>query len=408
MKTSIGILVFAGILINAGLVSAADWPQWGGPQRNNQSAETALLDSWPTNGPRLSWSVSGLGKGYSSIAVAGDKVLTAGMVGSDGILSAFDVKGLRRWKTTYGQEWTGSNQGSRSTPTVNGDQVYLMSSQGKLVCFGLANGKIKWSVDTLKEFKGKNIGWGISESVLVDGKNVICTPGGQDASVVALDKMTGKTVWTSKGLSESSGYCSPILVERGGTRLIVTLTAKSVVGLDAAAGTVLWTYPHQTSNDVNAVTPLYQDGCLFVTSGYGAGSAMLQLSADGREVKELWSQKQLDNHHGGVVLLDGVIYGTTFRGSWVALDFKTGQVKFQAPAVGKGSVIAAAGLLYGYGENGLFALMEPTSTELKIISSFRVPLGSNEHWAHPVIADGRLYLRHGDALMCFDIREPKK
>jgi outer membrane protein assembly factor BamB len=222
-----------------------------------------------------------------------------------------------------------------------------------------------------------------------------------------LDKMTGKTVWTSKDLSDSSGYCSPILVKRGNTRLIVTLTAKNIVGIEAATGNVLWKHAHATSYDMHAVTPIYQDGNLFVSSGYGTGSVMLQLSADGQTAREIWTQKKLDNHHGGLVLLDNVIYGTSFNGKWFALDFKTGQVKFQAEAMGKGSVITADGLLYGYSEKGTVALMKPTAKDLTIISSFRVSQGKDEHWAHPAIADGRLYIRHGNALMCYDLRAPK-
>ena len=364
------------------------------------------MKQWPDAGPAELWSYTGLGEGFSSVAIANGVAYTTGMISREGYLFAIDSQGKVKYKVNYGPEWDrpGSSPGTRTTPTIDGERVYLMSGRGRLACYGAADGKRLWYVDTLKKFGGHNIGWGIAESVLIDGDKVVCTPGGKDAAVVALNKMTGETVWTSKGLSQSSAYCSPILVEQGGKRLVVTLVEKALVGIDADTGQVYWTVPHPVSYGIQAVSPLCKDGTIFVSNGYRHGSVGFSLSADGTAVEQKWSEKSLDIHHGGAVLLNGNVHGASTKGQWICLDLATGKVAFSARLVGKGSVVYADGMLYAYGENGKVGLVGIKPDGYELVSSFKVRKGSTEHWAHPAISDGRLYIRHGDTLVCYDIK----
>jgi outer membrane protein assembly factor BamB len=295
---------------------STNWPQFRGPNRNGKSTETGLLKKWPEGGPELLWSVEGLGTGFSSVAVVDGHVYTAGMVGKDkkGILFAYDLDGNPKWQKFYGSEWSGSHEGVRTTPTVDGDRVYVYSGYGNLVCFNAKTGDKKWEVDTLKRFNGKNIKWGIAESVLIFDEKVICTPGGEDATVVALDKMTGKTIWTTKGLSETSAYCCPVVIERGGKRLLLTMVQKSVVIIDPENGKVICRMPHIGKHFISAVSPVYKDGLIYATTGYGVGGEMYELSPDTTSYTQRWTDKNLDCHHGGLVFLDGDIHGSNHKG----------------------------------------------------------------------------------------------
>ncbi len=399
-------MVLLMVLLVGSWAEATDWPQFRGPNRDGISSETGLLKEWPTEGPTELWFYEGLGEGFSSAAIADGIVYTTGIIDGDGYLFAFDLTGDLKYKINYGPEWTDKRAypGTRTTPTIDGDHLYLMSGQGRIACYNAKTGDRIWFVDTLDEYKGKNIRWGIAESVLIDGKKVICTPGGQDASIVALDKMTGKKIWASTGLSELSAYCSPTLIERGTNRLILTLLQKSVVGVDVEKGTVYWKVPHEVSYDIQAVSPTYSEGMMFITNGYGHGSYGFALSDNGTSVEQKWSETSLDVHHGGVVLLNGDIHGASNKGQWTCLELATGKVKFTDRLVGKGSVIYADGMLYGYGERGQAGLIKILPNGYEMVSSFRVRRGDKQHWAHPSISDGRLYIRHGDALMCFDIK----
>ena len=245
----------------------------------------------------------------------------------------------------------------------------------------------------------------------IAGRTVICTPGGPDASLAALHKKTGKTAWTTNGLSEPSCFCAPILVTHGPTRQIVTVLTASIVAVEPAKGKVLWRQPY-TGKNINPVSPIYAGGHLYITSGYNDGGVMLKLADDGKSVDIKWKDKTLDVHHGGVVLVDGYLYGANWhnnrKGEWVCLDWKTGKPRYEFAWKGnKGSIITADGMLYCYGEKGIIALVKADPNEFKIISSFKVPLGNGEHWAHPAISDGRLYVRHGNVLMVYDIKDPR-
>jgi len=406
MKKAILTVACFGILSTVGTL--ADWSQWRGPHRDGISKETGLLKSWPEGGPAVLWSVEGLGEGYSSPSVTDDSVYVSGMVGTMGTLFAYDLQGKLRWKRSYGPEFDDSYPGARSTPTVDGDRVYVFSAHGVLGCFAAADGKKIWSVDVKAKYNGVLPKWGFAESVLVDGGKVFCTPGGPNASVVALDKMTGQDIWRTKGLSESSGYCSPILAHHNGRDILITLTAKSIVGIVPDTGKVLWKHGHITSYDVNAITPVYVDGTVYVTSGYGSGGVLLRLSDDGTKVTEVWQDKTLDTHHGGVVVVDGYAYGSAMRRNWICLGMKDGKVRYEAKGVGKGSVTYADGMLYTYAEKGTVGLVKATPSGHDVVSSFKVSKGAGPHWSHPVISEGRLYLRHGDAMVVYDIKAKQK
>jgi len=412
MKKRSSVTTFLWAFLAASAAFADDWPQFRGPCRDGRSPETSLLRTWPQDGPKLLWVAQGLGTGFASIAIADGYVYTTGMVGEekDGLLFAYDVNGTFRWKASYGPEWSSSHPGSRTTPTIDGDRAYVLGGYGNLACFDAKTGKQRWQADTAKCFGATNTNWGLSESPLVVHDKVICTPGGRDATVVALDKMTGRTIWTTKGLSDNSAHCSPILIEKAGKKLIVTVTAAHVVGIDPEDGKVLWQYQNKLHKDkprhVNPNCPLYHDGRIYVTSRF-VGGMMLRLSPDGKSVSEAWTNGQLDPHHGGVVLVDGHIYGAnTKRNGWMCLDWKTGKTIYEKKWVGKGSIICADGMLYCYEEKEGTVGLVPASTDgFNVISSFKVSYGTGEHWAHPAISDGILYIRHGDALIAYNIKQ---
>jgi outer membrane protein assembly factor BamB len=407
------VMVALGVVLLAAAPSTArqkggdrNWAQWRGPRRDGKSMETHLLKRWPEGGPRLLWSVGGLGEGFGSVAIADGTIYVTGMIEATGHLFAFDLAGRPKWKRRYGPEWNGGHPGTRCTPTINDGSVYVMSGRGGLVCMDAASGAPKWSLNVLEEFGGRNRRWGFAESVLIVDDKVIATPGGRDAGMVALDKTTGNTVWTSKALSELSGFCSPLLFERGSRRIIATMTDRSIVGVDAGTGRLLWRRPYRNRHGNHPVTPLHSGGWLYATSGYGGGGVMLALSPDGATVTEKWTDKALDCHHGGVVLVDGHIYGAAHHrgGKWTCLDWKSGKVMWQDRGVGKGSITYADGMLYCYGEKGTMGLVRPSPAEYDLASSFQVTKGSGPHWAHPVVFGGRLYIRHGDVLMAYDVR----
>jgi len=378
--------------------------QWRGPDRDGVYPGENLLRKWPETGPKLLWLAEGLGAGYSSPAVTSNRVYLTGMISGEGFLFAFDREGKLVWKSSYGPEWDGSRPGARTTPTVVDDRIYLMSAEGRAVCFSTDGNKI-WSINLMQEFGARNLEWGMTESLLVDGDRVFCAPGGGNVMIAALDRHSGKAIWKIKGTGKTSGYCSPCLVKHGERRLLLTMTARSVVGIDADSGEYLWRHSHVTDYVVNANTPLYHDGYLYTVSGYDTGGQMFELSEDGKSIKRVWSQDTLDSQMGAAVLVDGYIYGSGHQNrGWHCLDWKTGKVRYTAREIGnKGAIIFSDGMLYCYSERGDVALVKPNPQKFEVVSSFEIKKGSGEHWAHPVIRDGRLYIRHGNALMVYHI-----
>ena len=394
--------------------SASDSPGFRGADRDGHFQETGLLKSWPEGGPTELWSVEGLGQGYSSVSVVDGVIFTTGKKDDEGSVFAYDLNGKLKWKSSYGKEGQGRGfPGARSTPTIDDGLVYVMSGFGVVVAFNQSDGAKVWEIDTVKTFGGgkemKEIlpSFEFSESVLIDGNNLICTPGGKDASVVALNKKTGATVWTSKGLSDSASYCAPRIFDNGKHRQIMTLTSKALVGLDPQTGTLLWRQEYPVTYDISAVSPVFDGNLIYLTNGYKQGGSMFELAADGKSVTKGWKEDSLDVHHGGCVLVNGYIFGASSKGKWTCLELTTGKIMSEHTDLGKGSVITADGMLVGYDEKGNVGLMKADPNNFKVISSFKIEKGSGQHWGHPVISGGILYIRHGDALMAFDIKAAK-
>ncbi|MFZ0280686.1 MAG: PQQ-binding-like beta-propeller repeat protein [Bacteroidales bacterium] len=400
------IRVLQTILIGSLCVTlgAQDVSQWRGPQRTGIYNEKGLLRQWPESGPKMIWHFDELGEGHTSAAVTSSGVYTTGMLNGTGYVFAFDLMGKLLWKKEYGPEWTENHYGVRSTPLVIKDKLYLMSSFGKLLCMNTANGQTIWSVDVFKEYGGRNITWGVTENLLYDGNVLYCSPGGRDAGVIALERNTGKLIWKSKGEGEKSAYCSPLLVQLPSRRLLVTRMDRSIQGYDAGSGKFLWSFDFNMEPYVHPNVPVYIDGYLYCTSGYGLGGVMLKLAADGTGVTEVWRNAKLDPKIGGVVVLNGIIYGGGDRNRrFFGVDWKTGKELFALNQLAPANVIANDGLIYIYSENGKVTLAEPKADGLNLLSTFTVPLGTGTHWAHLVINNKKLYLRHGNSLMVYDI-----
>lgn len=402
------------VLVVAGAVAfGADWPQWRGPERNGVSKETHLLKAWPEEGPQLLWTVDGLGKGFSSVAVAKGLVYTTGVIAKEGYLFAFDLQGKLKWKTNYGPEFTATYTGTRGTPTVDHGQVYVYSGPGTVVCFDAASGKIRWSVDTVKEYGAQMVLHGICESLLVVDDHVICCPGGTVASIVALDKRTGKLAWQLTEAHEKQGYDSTILIKANGKRTVVAMMGYFVYGLDPNTGKVYWRYQHTPSTggaNWPCFTPLYQNNVLYLPSGKENDSAEgFAIAADNTKITRLWEQPKIGVHHGAVVIVDGYVYGTPGcgpgEGRFFCFDVKTGNIAYQSDKVGYANIIAADGMLYTYFQDGTVRLIAANPQAYQPISSFKIAAGTSQHWAHMALSDGRLFIRHGDSLLVYWVSE---
>ncbi len=396
-------------VITFGIINFSSFAQvptkWRGPHGNGIYNETGLLTKWPDSGPEIMWHFDNLGEGFSSPVFANNMIYVSGGKDEKGFISALDKNGNLLWEKEYGKEFFESYPGVRSSPTVVGDLLYIYSGYGVLTCMDSNNGAIKWQKDLLNDFDGQNIRWGVTETVVVDGDNVFVTPGGKKNNVIALNRFNGNLVWSSEGLGETSAYCTPLLIELPARKLLVTHTADHLIGLDAANGKLLWSYPHPNRWSVHANTPIYEDGGLFCFSGYGQGGEKLELSADGSSVKEVWKSEKLDSRIGGMVMVNGYLYGSgdTSR-EWRCVDWKTGDEKYVSKDLTKGVVIYADGMLYCYSERGELALVKATPEKFDLISRTKVELGTAQHWAHPVIDNGVLYVRHGSVLIAYKIK----
>jgi outer membrane protein assembly factor BamB len=410
MNRTTGIFVAVVALALATAAQALDCPRFRGPAGDGQFTETGLLKQWPQDGPKLAWTAQGLGQGYSSAVVAKGTVYVTGMDDKNqGYLFAFGLDGTPRWKVAYGPELEKRGPaaaGTRATPTLDGDRAYLVTGLGKFITFDVVKGQVLRTVDLLERFKAGQAKFGFAESVLVDGQKAICTVGGTDASLVAFDKGTGEVLWQSKGLSQAPGCCSPRLVDHNGRPIILTMLAQAVAAVDSGTGAVVWQhdYPHRAGVQPNP--PLYDDGLVYVSSGMGAGGAMLSMAESSPTAAAKWTDKTLDCQMQGTVLVVGYIYGTAQSANkgLGCLEWKTGKPMWNAATVGMGVVIAADGMLYVYAQNGTMYLVKPSPASFEPVSQFTVFQGTNEHWAHPTIANGRLYIRHGDALLAYDIK----
>jgi outer membrane protein assembly factor BamB len=425
---------------------AADWPQWQGPDRNAVSKETGLLKDWPKDGPPLAWKVKGLGGGYSAPSIAAGRIF--GMSNRDEnqvVWALSETDGKELWVTPVGptvrQGMRQGIEGPGSTPTVDGDRLYVVGHGGDLACLQASDGKVVWQRSFTRDFGGRLPTWRFNESPLVDGDKVVCTPGGPDAMLVALNKMTGETIWKcqlpeaaeatpqagapggpgggrgGRGGGAGSAYSSPIAIDFEGQRQYVQLTAKALIGVSASDGKLLWQYQKPANRmGINISTPLYHDGHVFAASAYGAGGGLVKLTKDaGGAIKadEVYFTNKMQNHHGGMVVVDGALYGANGGnegGYLVCLDFKTGNVLWDERDSGqrrapKGSVALADGRIYYRTEQGPVLLIEPNPKQYTERGRFEQPDRTEQPaWAHPAIANGKLYLRDQDALFCYDVK----
>lgn len=410
------LFFFTAILLISfvNLTYAQDWrPE----NRTGVSSETGLMKPWPDGGPEMLWSNLDLTKGHSSPSFGNNTIFITGLEDDMDILFALDMDGNILWKKPMGRAWNRSNPESRAIPIVENDRVYTCSGLGDLACFNAISGDLVWSYEASEKNNGTYGAWGIAEAVLLDGEKLYYSPGGPETMTIAVNKNTGELIWRSESIDDKPGYVSPILVDYAGMKIIVNVSMDHVFAVDASNGDILWTVEHEQSNDPNmrrfdlikCTTPLYKDGRVYVTGGYDTGGMMISMSDDGREATVEWTDTVLDNHHGGVLELDGYIYGSNWlnnaNGNWCCIDWETGKTMWEESWNCKGSIIAAEGMLYIYDErNGNVGLVKATPEKFDLLSSFQITLGDmGPFWAHPVIHNKVLYIRHTNALMAFDI-----
>lgn len=398
------------LLLTLTLSTAAfsgDWSQWRGPNRNAISQETGLLQAWPEDGPPLAWKTSGVGEGFSSLAVVNGQVFTLGDL-DDGsyVIALSESDGKIVWKTRLGE--AGGHKGypgPRSTPTVDGGQIFALNQHSDLVCLDEKSGEKIWAVNLVQDFGGRMMsGWRYSESPLVDGGQMICTPGGKQGTLLALDRKSGKEFWQTSDWTDSAGYSSVVIATIDDTRQYIQLTGQSVAGIDPESGKVLWRADRKGKTAV-IPTPVVANDIVFVTSGYGVGCNAFRVTKDSGKwsAEEIYANKEISNHHGGVVLLDGHVYGSTGN-TFRCLRLDNGELAYNGRSAGKGATVYADGHFYLRAESGRVALIEATPEGLREKSRFDQPdRSSHRAWAHPVVANGKLYLRDQDLILCYDV-----
>jgi outer membrane protein assembly factor BamB len=411
----------AGLLAATGVIWADDSPQWRGPRRDGVSKETGLLKEWPKDGPKLRWQTNDLGWGYSTPSVAKGRIYVIGSPEekpgkTEHVIALNESDGKSIWSTKIGNVGPNTKTpylGPRSTPTVDGNRLYALGSDGDLACLDIAKGQIIWHKNLRTDFDGIMGHWAYSESPLIDGDLVVCSPGGKKATLVALNKTDGKVVWECAiPEGDPAGYASVIVCDVGGIRQYVQFMQKGVVGVEAKTGKFLWRYTNTSDNslNMNIPTPVFHDShILTATMVKGAGLIKLARDGDKMTVDEVYFNKKLQNHHGGLVLVGDHIYGTN-SGALVCMDFKTGKEMWTDRCVGKGSLCYADGCLYVRAESGgAVALVAANATSYQEKGRFTPPgSSSNNVWPHPVVANGCLYLRDQDKLFCYDVKAPVK
>ena len=377
-----------------------EWPWWLGTNHDGKSTDKGLLKQWPQGGPKLLWKANGIGKGFSSVAVSRGAIYITGDENDRLTIHAFDTNGKEKWHVEHGGVWS-NVPGARSTPSVDGNNLYVLSGTGLLGCFDVSTGTKNWESDA-KQFGGSPGGWGYAESPLVWGGLVIFKPGGQNC-IVALDKKTGHKVWSSRGFEAGPEYGSCLPIYQDNLYMLITGTNTGLICVNGKTGALLWGNKFSEGNTANCPTPAFSDGYVFWANGYGKGGICLKLGRGGK-AGEAWTTHDMVCHHGGYVIDNGYIYGN-HEGEWVCLELKTGRKMWAEKGVGKGSLCWADGMLYLFSENGGRAALATCSPRgLKLKGEVKVQ-GEGPSWAHPVVTGGRLYLRYDDNLYCFDVKE---
>ena len=388
--------------------SGAAWPEFHGPGRTNISPDRGLLKQWPEGGPRLLWTYSQCGDGYSGAIIADGMIFTAGDFGREELLLALDMDGRLLWKSPNGDAWRGASPGSRATPTYSDGAVYHMNPAGRLAAYEAKSGRELWAVDLKSRFEARSGIWAFAENVIVDGQKLLCMPGGPKGRIVALDKRTGETLWANTEIEHSAAYCSGRIVTHGGVRQLITLTQRSVVGVDIETGWLVWSAPFVPASPQNALTPVFQDGCVFVACGHSSGGTLLKIDLASRSASAVWQRQDLDDCHSGALLVDGRLYGCACRmggKNFYCIDFKTGQTIKLDATMGKVGITCADGMIYALNHQGAVSLLALTAGGFETAGRFdlkKKPV--NSYLAHPVVCGGRLYIRCGQDLYAFDVR----
>lgn len=414
MKRMPFLLLFTVIIVLS--CSNNEFAQWRGPGRDGIYPDKDLLKEWPADGPALKLKIENIGKGLSQPVVYNNVIYITGLKhDSLDVISAYNIDGNLIWEKAFSTAWQRTYPESRGTPTIENNKIYLIGGSGELVCLSAKNGDLIWKQDPHNDFEGKYQHWGIVESVLLSDKAALYVTGGEITSVVAYDKITGELRWKSKSTGGPKSYASSSLVEWGGKQIALVQSANDLIGIDVGTGEVLWSfntiqYHTKKGSGEGANTPLFYNGEIFITYGNDQPGLLFSLSDDAKSIRLKWKNELLDTHHGGLVLLDGVIYGSNMidntRGNWAAVDWQSGETLWEENWFTKGSVIAADGMLYFYEEkSGNVALVQPDTQQLKVISSFKINEGEGPHWAHPSIYKGMLFIRHGNVLMVYDLKK---
>ncbi len=389
-----------------------EWPYFRGVGRNSKSAGTGLLKEWPEKGPELLWTVSGLGRGFSTVSIAKGYIFTAGRIGKQTYVFAYDMDGTLLWKKPNGlpsettKNFGRSRIGSRSTPTYDDGIVYHLDEFIQLTAFDYKTGEKIWYLNLRDVFDAELNDWGFTESVLIEGDRLYCSPGGKKGFMVCLNKKDGKLIWACRDIPGTAGYSSPIFADFGGYQQLINMSSSSVYGVDRKTGKLLWISKVENREPVNATDAIFHNGYVFISTGYGTGSELIKLKASQNKIvpETVWKSDLMDNHHGGVILHDGYLYGAGHEANgWFCLDFMTGEQMWKSR--GKGSLLYADNMFYCLEEKGTMKLVKATYEKYDEVSSFKMPEGGEGmYWAHPVVCGGRLYIRHADKLFAYDIK----
>jgi outer membrane protein assembly factor BamB len=383
-----------------------DWPQWRGPKRDGVSAERGLLKAWPAGGPPLAWRTTGAGSGYSSFSSAHGRLYTLGARGDTEYVMAYDAAtGKKTWDVAHGRRFGNDRgDGPRATPTIDGDRLYAYGASGDLASMDPATGKIFWKVNVLEKFGGSNIRWGLSESPLVLNDRILVSPGGPAASIVALNKNDGSLMWKSQG--DEAGYSSAVMHEVGGIRQAIYFTAERALGIDVQTGKLLWSYNQVSNRTANIATPIVRGNRVFLSSDYGTGAALLELTPTGGSIsaRQVYFTREMRNHHASSVLVGDHLYGFS-SAILTAMKFDTGDVAWRDRSVGKGSLVFADDRLYLYSEGGVVGLAEANPAAYREHGRFNIQTGNAPTWSHPIVADGKLFIRDQDTIYAYDVRQ---
>lgn len=414
-------VIAVGILFAVSIISGCaeqelpqdEWPSFHGSDRTNKSTETGLLREWPAEGPELLFTVSGLGEGFSSVSIADGLIFTAGTVSNQPYVFAFDLTGKQVWLTPAGDAWSttasyaSSYTGARGTPTYDDGVVYYLGEMGRLSAMEAATGKELWVRELPEEYDAPATEYGYSESVYIDGDRLYVRPAGKKGYKVCLSKSDGSLIWTNTDIPGVEGYSSPVVHDFGGFRQVIGASSVGYYGVDAATGKLLWTMDFINQHACNITDAVVSNEYVFITSGYGRGSMMFRLNvSDGQFIPEkVWEFVPLDNHHGGVILHEGYLYGSGSQSKgWFCVDFLTGEQKWRATGE-EAAITYADGMIFMLSQRGTMTLIRATPEKYETGGSFKVPEGGKGMcWAHPVVCGGRLYIRHDDRLFVYDVK----